>query len=603
MQIAPLRGAVAALLLALTAGGALAGSPRAELHRLLDDTWRWTLRHDPEMASSLGDTDAAERWGDHSPAALDAEDAEARALAARLRRIDARRLGADDRVSHELLAHELGLALERQRHPVLRTQVLSSVAGPHLALAGVLQDMPMASEADARRVLARLAAWPTRVEQDMALQRQALRLGWLSHRASLQRVLEQLDGQLALPPREQPAFEPLRRLLAAGPEVPLDPARREALAREAEGLLVSRVVPALQALRRLVAEELLPAAPAEGGLATRPGGPEVYRLLVREQTTTALEPQAVHAIGLREVARLRAEMDALRAPAGFEGDLDAFMQWLHTDPRFFHRSADALLAGYRDIAKRVDPELPRLFLTLPRQPYGIRAIPLDQGPGMADSYSPGAPDGSRAGWFNTNVAALHERPTWQMEALFLHETVPGHHLQGARAQELQGLPALRRHGWHVAYGEGWALYAEGLGASLGLYRDPYSQFGRLSYEAWRSARLVVDTGLHALGWNRQQAIDWMAACCGLARGEVEAEIDRYLAWPGQALGYKIGQMKLLALRERAREALGPRFDLRHFHQQVLDQGSVPLPVLERLVDDWIARTRAQGLKPGATARK
>ena len=218
MQIAPLRGAMAALLLAVAAGGALAGNPRTELQRLLDDTWRWTLRHDPEMASSLGDTEAAGRWSDHSPEALDAQDAEARALAARLRRIDARRLGAEDRVSHELLAHELGLALERQRHPVLRTQVLSSVQGPHLALAGVLQDMPMASEADARRVLARLAAWPARVEQDMALQRQALRLGWLSHRASLQRVLEQLDGQLALAPREQPAFEPLRRLLAAGPD-------------------------------------------------------------------------------------------------------------------------------------------------------------------------------------------------------------------------------------------------------------------------------------------------------------------------------------------------------------------------------------------------
>ncbi|MBQ0930052.1 DUF885 domain-containing protein [Ideonella alba] len=585
------RGWLCAALLGLAATLAQAASASRELQRLFDEHWRWQMRHQPEWASSLGVVEAGERWDDHSPAALDAADAHERQLMQRLQRIKPQQLRGEERLSWEIFHHDLALAIEQQRHPVLRTLVLSGVAGPHLALSGVLQDMPMTSEADARRVLARLAAWPARVDQDLALARDGLKRGWVSHRASLQRLLDQLDGQLALPPRQQPAFEPMARLLAAGPEVMVTPARREALAAEAEALIVQRIAPALRTLRRAVAEELLPAAPANGSLSLRPGGAEVYRLLVREQTTTDLNPTQIHAIGLGEVQRLRAEMDALRASTGFAGDFDAFVRFLYTDPRFFHRSAEALLDGYRSLAKRVDPALPRLFATLPRQPYGIRAIPPDQGAGMADNYSGGSPDNSRPGWFNTNVVALDQRPIWQMEALFLHETVPGHHLQGARAQELTQLPEWRRHAWHVAYGEGWALYAEGLGESLGLYQDPYSRFGRLSYEAWRAARLVVDTGIHALGWSREQAIDYISGCCGMGREEMAAEVDRYIAWPAQALGYKLGQMRILALREQARQALGERFDIRRFHQAVLDHGSVPLPVLERIVADWIRSQR------------
>lgn len=583
-------------LLGLSSGLAAAAPsmPAARaLQQLFDDDWRWQMRHLPEFASALGERAAGDRWNDHSSAALDAADAHQRAMMKRLKGIDPRQLRGEDRLSWEIFHHDLQLDLERQRHPVLRTMVLSAVEGPHLALAGTLQDMPMDNEADARRVLARLAAWPARMAQDVALARQGRAQGWVSHQASLQRVLGQIDGQLALAPRLQPAFEPMRRLLAAGPEVAVPPARREALAAEAQALILEQVMPALRELRRVVAEELLPASPASGALSLRPGGAEAYRLLVREQTTTGLTPAQIHATGVAEVQRLRREMEALREPAGFSGDFDAFVHWLHTDPRFFHRDAQALLDGYRSLAKRVDPALPRLFLTLPRQPYGIRAIPPDQGAGMPDSYSGGSPDNSRPGWFNANATALDQRPIWQMEALFLHETVPGHHLQGARAQELTHLPQWRRHAWHVAYGEGWALYAEGLGESLGLYQDPFSRFGRLSYEAWRAARLVVDTGIHALGWSRDQAIDYMAGCCGLGREEVTAEVDRYFAWPGQALGYKLGQMRILALRTHAQQALGERFDVRQFHQAVLDHGSVPLQVLERIIDDWIRSVKAQ----------
>jgi len=245
-----------------------------------------------------------------------------------------------------------------------------------------------------------------------------------------------------------------------------------------------------------------------------------------------------------------------------------------------------------DIAKRVDPELPKLFAELPRSPYGIRPIPPYQGEGTAEYYSPGAADGSRSGWFNANIVALKTRPKWEMEALFLHEAVPGHHLQTARALELGTLPNFRRNAWYVAYGEGWALYAEGLGDRLGLYTAPESRFGQLRMEIWRAARLVVDTGIHALGWTRQQAIDWMTERTGVSRDDVTAEVDRYYAWPGQALGYKIGQLKIIALRDKAHAALGERFDIRRFHMVVLDHGAVPLPVLETLVDEWIAREKA-----------
>ena len=450
-----------------------------------------------------------------------------------------------------------------------------------------------------RRAIRRLAAYPARVRQDIALMREGARLGWITHQASLSRVPAQIDRLLPAALRDSAVFEPFAKMLAGGPEVDIAPARREALAAEAEAALRDQVAPALRELRQAVVD-LLPRSPATGALSQVPGGREIYQHLVRSQTTTEMEVQAIHDLGLREVARLRAEMEALAAPAGFPGDFAGFVRHLNTDPRHFHTRAEDLLAGYRDIAKRVDPELPRLFAELPRQPYGIRAIPAYQGPGIAENYSSGAADGSRPGWFNANVLALDTRPIWEMEALFLHEAVPGHHLQSARSLEMGALPAFRRSNWYVAHGEGWALYAEGLGESLGLYREPATRFGRLRMEIWRAARLVVDTGIHALGWTREQAIDWMTERATIDRSSVTAEVDRYYAWPGQALGYKIGQLRILALRERAREALGARFDIRRFHQVVLDHGVLPLPVLERLVDEWIT---AESRAPTPPARR
>jgi uncharacterized protein (DUF885 family) len=291
---------------------------------------------------------------------------------------------------------------------------------------------------------------------------------------------------------------------------------------------------------------------------------------------------------LREVARLQREIEAAWRDSGFAGSLAQWLQHLNSDPRYFHPSGQALLVGYRDIAKRIDPELPRLFAELPRIPYGVRGMPDHFDAGKAEYYEQPALDGSRPGWFNANLRAHAQRPIWGMATLVAHETVPGHHLQIARAVELNDLPDFRRDLGFSAFIEGWALYAETLGLELGLYEDAASRYGYLQMQIFRAARLVVDTGIHAFGWRREQAIDYLAATSGLDREHCSAEVDRYISSPGQALAYMTGQLKIIELRDRAKAQLGEHFDIRHFHNAVLDQGALPLPVLERSIDDWIA---------------
>ena len=310
-------------------------------------------------------------------------------------------------------------------------------------------------------------------------------------------------------------------------------------------------------------------------------------MCIRDRTN--LTPEAIHAIGLEQVARAQQGMEAVRQEVGFAGDMQAFVHHLNTDPRFFKRNGEEVLAGYRDIIKRTEPELPRLFAQLPRAPVGVRAIPEFMGVGAVESYNGPSLDGTRPGWFNANALAYAVRPTWGMEAIALHEAVPGHHLQIARAIELADMPMFRRAQGFTAYAEGWALYAETLGPELGLYKDPHSRFGFFNNQAWRAARLVVDTGIHSRGWTRQQAIEYMTAATGMERNRLEWEVDRYISQPGQALAYMIGQLKFIELREKARAALGERFDLRRFHMAVLDSGPLPLDLLERLVDTWIAQ--------------
>ena len=346
-------------------------------------------------------------------------------------------------------------------------------------------------------------------------------------------------------------------------------------------------MPAFQTLKTFYEARYLPAAATQLGVSSLPGGLAYYQALLGWFTTTNLDARQIHELGLSEVARIDAQMATTAVATGFKGTRAEFHKFIATDPRFFFTQPEDMLAAYRDIAKRVDAELPRLFAVLPRQTYGIRAMSPEEG-NNAESYSSGAADGSRAGFFNANTNDLSTRPKWAMETLLLHETVPGHHLQSARAQELSDLPKFRRHAWFTAYGEGWALYAESLGDELGMYLDPYQKFGNLSDEMLRACRLVVDTGLHAFGWSRDRAIDYMVTNTGQTRDAIVAEVNRYIVWPGQATAYKVGQLKIKELRAKAKAALGERFDVRRFHNAVIDGGALPLQVLEAQIDDWIA---------------
>jgi len=575
-----------------TAAAATVRSPAATtLHALFDAAWESNMRRNPGWATYVGDNRYGDKLDDASPAAEAAGFAELRRQLRAAQAIDRQALNATDGASLDLFKYgiEEGLAFE----PLLgfRRMSLGAQGGFHTDLPWLLQASPAATVAQAEQVLARLAAYPHRVDQELVRLREGLALGWVGARPVLDRVIATLDVQLRQPGTtvdKSPFYEPFTRLGSA-----IAAAEQAALQARARTLIDGQVLPAVRRLRDFVAGPYAAAAPAAGNLSLYPGGPAVYAALVRSNTTTDLTPQQVHAIGLREVERLRARITQVMRDMAWTGDFDSFVRHLNTDPKYFYTSPEALLAGYRDIGKRLDAEMPTLFAELPRAPWCVRAMPAHMGADAAESYD--GPDfgGSRPGWFNANALAYKTRPIWSMETLVAHEAVPGHHMQVARASELGGLPRFRRSAGYVAYSEGWALYAETLGFDLGLYKDPPSRFGHLQWQMVRAVRLVVDTGLHDLGWSRQQAIDYMLAQSGESRGLVESEIDRYTSWPGQALGYYIGQLKIVELRDRARAALGERFDIRRFHMAVLDQGAVPLGVLEQQVDAWVQTQRRQ----------
>lgn len=592
-----LRTLLAALALAVAAIGAGAAEPdplatRAALS-LFERHWQWSAERFPEWATYRGDARFNDRLSDLSPQALAANDARTKEWLAEAEAIARDRLAPTDRVSLDMFIDQRRREIETMAFPGWRTMLMGSLGGPQSQFADLMRPTPVATAAQVEQLLARMAAFPRALQQQVDLMRRGITLGWVPSRDVLERVRAQLDAQLALSMDDSPYLEPFRRLGRAIPD-----AERAALQARGRTVVEADVLPAMRRLRAFVVDEYLPKAPADGALAGYPEGRAVYEMLVRQRTTTSLSAQQIHAIGQRELARLRTEMEAVMKQTKFDGDFAAFVTFLNSDPKFFVASTDALLAGYREIAKRFDAELPRLFAELPRAPYGIRAMPSFRGPDAAAYYDRPATDGSRPGWFNAAVLGFDKKPTWAMATLTAHEAVPGHHLQVARALELKGLPEFRRGGFgYTAFSEGWALYAETLGNELGLYDDPYVRFGHLQMQAFRAARLVVDTGIHALGWSRAQAIDFMAERTGMGLGFVQSEVDRYTSNPGQALAYMIGALKITELRERARATLGPRFDIRRFHNAVIDQGALPLDTLERVIDEWISAEAARSKAP------
>jgi uncharacterized protein (DUF885 family) len=592
---------IAALMASMTAGLHLAASaapqaapaptsapaaptanPAAQaLHALFAQAWEAEAQAAPEWATMRGDLRFNDQLSDRSAAGLAARDALARDLLARAQKIDPAQLGETDRISHQLFVHRYQQEVSTQAFAGWRTLTLGTLYGAQSALAGLARNVPVGNETQVKQWLARLAAYPARVDQEIAILRQGIALGWVTARPVLARAIAQVEGQLPDDLTKSPAYEPFNRMtLEAGLK-----ARYQALGQAA---LREHFYPAQRKLLALLKDELAPKAPDNGALASYPGGTQVYDALILRHVTLPLSAAEIHAVGLREVARLSAAMEKVKAEAGFSGDLPAFKKFLYSDPKFFNQSGEELLEGYRAIAKRIDPELPKLFAQLPRAPYGIRGMPAYTGEGAADNYNGPSLDGSTAGWFNANAIAFKRRPKWAMETLVAHETVPGHHLQISRQVELGELPNFRRQSQYSVFSEGWALYAETLGPQLGLFRDPYTRFGHLQAQMFRAARLVVDTGIHALGWNREQAIAYMIEQTGHDPVFMTAEVDRYYAQPGQALSYMMGLLKIQELRSRAEAALGAKFDPRRFHNAVIDQGAMPLPMLEQRINRWIA---------------
>jgi uncharacterized protein (DUF885 family) len=434
-----------------------------------------------------------------------------------------------------------------------------------------------------RAWVARMEALGALAEQTQALMRRGLAEGVVPPRIVMERVPDQIALQLVERAEDSPWWRPFEDLPDS-----LSPAERERLRAAARRAIEEVIVPAYRRFGRFFEQEYLPGC--RGGVAASelPDGRAFYEHRVRRFTTTSLTPDEVHAIGLSEVSRLRGDMQGIIEEVGFEGSFAAFLDHLRTDARFHVTDPDELLARYRAFSKRVDPALVKLFGRLPRAPYGVRPIPAESAPDTTTAYYTGpSPDGTRPGWYWVNLYRPETRYLWEIPALSLHEAVPGHHLQIALAQELGELPDFRRHAGYTAFVEGWALYAESLGEEMDLYDDPHDRFGRLTYEMWRAVRLVVDTGMHWKGWSRDRAIEYFAENAPRSRLDIENEIDRYIAWPGQALAYKIGQLRIVELRRRAEETLGEAFDLRAFHDVVLGSGAVPLDVLEANVRGWI----------------
>jgi prolyl oligopeptidase len=556
-----------------------------KLHALFRAEWEWSLENSPTRASLLGDLRYNDRWPDVSLPAIAKCHAHRREVLAQLDQIDRDALSEANRVNYRLFRRGYELAIEAYPY---RWHLLPLTQRDGIQDASSLADaLSFRTKRDYEDWIARLRAFPLYMDQTIALMREGIEARMVHPKVVMQRVPPQIERQIVDDPDESLFFKPFR----AFPDS-IETADQKRLAEAARAAIRTKVVPAYRRLLDFFQEEYLPASFDEVGIWQMPRGKELYALQARQFTTTPLTPDEIHAIGLKEVKRIRGEMGKVLQQVEWKGTFQEFLEHLRTDPKFYYQDADELLKANRAVCKQIDPELVKLFRKLPRVPYGVEPVPMHLAPDTtAAYYRPPAADGSRAGTYFVNLYRPESRPKYEIEVLSVHEAVPGHHLQIALAMELDDLPEFRRYGGYTAYVEGWALYSEGLGEEIGLYQDPYSKFGQLTYEMWRAVRLVVDTGIHHLRWKRQQAIDYFLEYTAKTQLDVENEVDRYITWPGQALSYKIGELKIRQLRARAERELGPKFDLRDFHDVVLAGGAVTLDVLESNVDAWIAASR------------
>lgn len=557
--------------------------PAEKLHQLFELYWRRTMEEHPEAATYNGFPGQNDRWTDYSLPAIARRKARAGDPLEVLKTIDRSALSPADQLNYDLFRREIEQEAEATRFP-RELLPINQMGGVQQEIAQTLSIAPKLTLQDYEDMVARLERAPRLIEQTRVLLELGAAQGITPPRVTLRDVPNQIASQIAPSAAESPLFSAFTEFPPGIPEP-----ERQRLRSEAAQAIESGIMPAYRELLEYFNEDYLPKTREETAISALPQGKDWYLFNVRRRTTTSLTPSEIHEIGLSEVRRIRAKMEEIIQSTGFEGTFAEFAKFLRTDPRFFYTEPEDLLAGYRDIAKRADLELPKLFGKLPRLPYGVLPIPAYKAKSTTTAYyQPGSINFGRAGVFFANTYDLASRPKWEMEALTFHEAVPGHHLQIALSQEMEGVPEFRKHSESTVFVEGWGLYSEQLGDEMGFYTDPYSKFGQLTYEMWRAIRLVVDTGMHALGWSRQRAIDFFKENAPKAEHDIIVEIDRYIVWPGQALAYKIGELKIRELRARAEKELGRDFDIRAFHDELLSEGALPLDILEARMNAWIA---------------
>ena len=572
---------LAAVVIATTHARAADEDNAAKLRHLLDEEWDHTMENSPTWASELGDRRWNDRWPDMSLAAIEREHGHDQQVLGRLASIPRASLPAADQLNYDMFRLSLEEGLEGFRFG--RYLIPLDQRGGIQTENELGDALRFETVKDYEDWIARLRSFGVYMDQTIALMREGMRRHLVQPKITMQRIPAQIDRQIVPTPGQSPYFAPLKKFPAT-----ISAAEQERLTTAAKAAIGDSVLPAYRRFRDFFTGAYLPECLDQVGAWQWPDGDAMYAHLARQFTTTKLTPKEIHEIGLAEVARIRGEMEKIKSSSGFTGTLPAFFQYLRTEPRFYCSDAGQLLLEYRATTKRIDPTLTKVFRTLPRAPYGVEPVPKNtERDTSAAYYRPLAADGSRPGTFFVNLYKPETRPRWEMMVLSLHESVPGHHLQFALAQEQGELPHFRQHAAYTAYVEGWALYCESLGNELGLYDDPYSRFGQLTFEMWRAVRLVVDTGMHAFHWDRDRAIAYFRDNTPRSEQDIVNEVDRYISWPGQALAYKIGELKIKELRARATGELGPQFDLKEFHDIVLLGGSMPLSLLEQRVDEWI----------------
>ncbi len=563
-------------------------SEHDRLWKIFDACWSYKMHESPDWATAVGYPGQNGKWTDDSLTAIERRKRELEAPMKALKSIDRTKLSKADQLNYDMFEYGLSLELEGRQFPD-ELMPLNQLNGPQESPANTIAQNPTTSVKDYEDIISRLKGVPTVIDQQIDLMKAGLKAGLTPPKVTFKDVPQQIKDQIVDDPMASPLLEPFKKFPAE-----IGEADRKRLKESAATIYNTSIKPSYQKLYAFFTEEYYPKTRETLALSDLPNGKAWYAYNLRSNTTTNLSAAEIHQRGLDEVKRIRGEMDKLIAETGFKGNLQDFSKYLRTDPKFFYSNSDELVAAYRDIAKRIDPQLMKQFGKLPRLQYGVQAVPAFSERAQPTAYyRPGSVEAGRAGVFFANTYNLKTRPKWEMEALTLHEAVPGHHLQISLAEEMEGVPDFRRHEGYNAFGEGWGLYAESLGGDLDMYKDPYSRYGQLTYEMWRAIRLVLDTGIHSMGWTRQQAVDYFRENSSKTEHDINVEVDRYIVWPGQATAYKIGQMTIKELRQQAKKELGDQFDVREFHDAVLANGTVPLDVLRAQIALWIASKRQQ----------